>query len=137
MQQFEIKELRRMLVKQLTLEQCEDTKDYFFSWVKEHDSTAFKLDYKSKQMVKALNEALTQAFKRDIVVQNLRMFEVKNIHFIHGMGTFEQRGRATFFYFSDLDRGMLIRADGKDYWLAVFRLIGSTEMGFSTEGQEN
>ena len=138
MQQFSIQELRRLLMAGRTLDESENIKDYFFSWVQEHTTTAFKVEHKGKEMSKALKDALSYAFKRDISIRGLRMFEVKNLHLLHGTCAFETRGHATFFYFADLDRGMLIRGDGKDYWLAAFALAGSSS-GFSSSivGTEN
>ena len=138
MQQFAIKELRRLLMEGRTLEECENIKDYFFSWVQEHNNTAFKVEYKGKLMANALKDALNYAFKREITIRGLRMFEVKNLHFIHGTCSFETTGHATFFYFSDLDRGMLIRGEGKDVWLAAFALSGGPS-GYSSSvvGTEN
>lgn len=137
MQQFAIQELRSKLMSCRTLNDSENTKDYFFDWVKEHSTTAFKVEYKSKEMAKAINGALTYAFRREIVIRGMRMFEVKNLHFIHGVCMFEARGQATFFYFSDLDRGMLIRGDGTDYWMAVFTLTGKSGISYSLVGLEN
>ena len=138
MQQFSIQELRRLLMAGRTLDESENIKDYFFSWVQEHTTTAFKVEQKGKEMSRALKDALSYAFKRDISIRGLRMFEVKNLHLLHGTCAFETRGHATFFYFSDLDRGMLIRGDGKDYWLAAFALAGSSS-GFTSSivGTEN
>lgn len=137
MQQYAIQELRRLLMASKKLNQCENTKDYFFNWVQEHTNTAFKVEHKGKQMSEALNEALTFAFKRPILMRRLRMYEVKNLHFIHGMCSFEAQGQATFFYFSDLDRGLLIRGDGNDYWLAIFKLTRMAGFSFSLVGLEN
>ncbi len=138
MQQFSIKELRQLLMAGRTLDESENIKDYFFSWVQEHNTTAFKVEYKGKEMTNAIKDALSYAFKRDIAIRGLRMFAVKNLHLLHGTCAFEARGHATFFYFSDLDRGMLIRGDGKDYWMAAFTLAGGAS-GFSSSivGTEN
>jgi hypothetical protein len=138
MQQFSIQELRRLLMAGRTLDECENIKDYFFDWVKEHNTTAFKVEYKGKEMANAITDALSYAFKRDIAIRGMRMFAVKNLHLLHGTCVFETRGTATFFYFSDLDRGLLIRGDGKDYWLAAFALVGGSS-GFSGSivGTEN
>ncbi len=138
MQEFSIKELRRLLMAGTTLEESENIKDYFFSWVKEHSATAFKVECKRKTMSNAIKDALSYAFKRDITTREMRMFEVEKLHLLHGKCAFETNGHATFFYFSDLDRGMLIRGDGKDYWLAAFTLAGGSS-GFSSSivGTEN
>jgi hypothetical protein len=138
MQQFSIQELRRLLMAGRTLDECENIKDYFFNWVKEHNTTAFKVEYKSKEVANAIEDALSYAFKRDIAIRGMKMFAIKNLHLLHGTCVFETRGNATFFYFSDLDRGFLIRGDGKDYWLAAFALGGGFS-GFSSSivGTEN
>jgi hypothetical protein len=138
MQQFTIQELRRLLMAGRTLDECETIKDYFFNWVKEHTTTAFKVKFNNEDMTDAITDALSYAFKRDIVTRGMQMFEVKSLHLLHGACVFETRGHATFFYFSDLDRGMLIRGDGKDYWLAAFALGGGSS-GFSNSivGLEN
>jgi hypothetical protein len=137
MQQYAIQELRRLLMATKTLDDSEKTKDYFFNWIQEHNNTAFKVEYKGKQMGEALKEALTFAFKRPIATRGMRIYEVKNLHFTHGMCFFEAHGTGTFFYFSDLDRGMLIRGDGKDYWFAVFKLTRLAGFSFSLAGLEN
>ena len=133
MQQYAIKELRRLLVNE---DEFEITKDYFFDWVKEHEKTAFNTRTKNKALTKLLNVGLSDAFKKEISVQNIQMFEVKNIYFMHGMGSFE-RGNASFFYFSDIDWGMIVGVTPELCRLTRFRMIAHEKLDFSTEGQEN
>ncbi len=133
MQQYAIKELRRLLLNE---DEFEITKDYFFNWVKEHEKTAFNIRIKNKALTKLLNVGLSDAFKKEIVVQNLQMFEIKNINLIHGMGSFA-RGNAVFFYFSDLNWGMTIGVTPEICQISRFRMTGHEKLDFSPTGQEN
>ena len=136
MQTHSIKELRRLLLNESDFEK---TKDYFFDWVSEHNSTAFGTTTKNKMLMTVLKSAISKVFKMDtIVFQNLLMHEVKGVHLIHGSANVEKITLA-FFYFTDLDWGMMIsfKLGSKEAGITRFRMIAFEKLDFNTDDQQN
>jgi hypothetical protein len=136
MQQYSIKQLRYLLVNEKDLD---IVKDYFFNWVKEHNQTALATRTKNKNIVKIASLGISDFFKKDIIIENATVFEVKGIHFTHGKGSFMRTGQAVFFYFTDLDWGMVMGITPSVSHISRFRMVVVQEKGsdFSMDGRDN
>ncbi len=107
MQNYSIKELRNLLLNE---KDFNTIKDYFYDWLEEHQVTAFKTPTKNTKLQRVLQIGLTLAYKKEIVFRGDQMREVTGINLIHGAALFDQMS-VTFFYFTDLDLGLMITQD--------------------------
>ena len=107
MQTYSINQLRHLLLNE---KDFNTIKDYFYDWLEEHHVTAFKVPTKNKKLLNVIKIGLTLAYKKEIVFRGEQMREVKGINLIHGAALFDQMS-VTFFYFPDLDLGLMITVD--------------------------
>ena len=105
-------------------EDFDDTKDYFFNWVKEHGKTAFKTPCKNPLITNFISSGLSDAFKKDIKLEKERMFAIQDLYFVHGQGSFDKNGTAVFFYFTNINWGLVIAMTPKQNFITRFRMVG-------------
>ena len=135
MQNYSIKELRHLLINE---KEFDKTKDYFFDWIGEHNNTAFATPTKNKMVLSVLKGSMSKAFQKDIVFKNATMFEIKRLNFVHGQAFIENMIMA-FFYFTDLDWGMIMTADTKEEQghNTRFRVISQEKNEFYFSDRQN
>ena len=139
MQNYSIKQLRNLLVNE---KDFNTIKDYFYDWLDEHHVTAFATPTKNKKIETVLKIGLSLAYKKEIVFRGEQMREVKGIHFIHGAAHLDQIGGGmTFFYFTDLDLGLMITEDksdgGDDGIISRFQVLAAEKNNFDFSERQN
>jgi hypothetical protein len=137
MQNYSIKQLRHLLVNE---KDFNIVKDYFHDWLDEHHETAFKTPTKNKKLLSVIKYGLAMAYKKEIVPRGEDMREVKGINLIHGAAHLDQIGGGmTFFYFSDLDLGLMMTEDpkNKEGIICRFQAIAAENNNFDFNERQN
>jgi hypothetical protein len=136
MQKYSIKQLRHLLINE---PEFHLTHSYFFDWVDEHKNTALATPTKNKMLIQVVKESMKKLLsKTDITVSQTMMCEVKGVNLIHGSILVE--GRLTvFFYFSDLDWGMIsaVKLGSTHTDFVRFRMIAHSKLDFTPQNQDN
>jgi hypothetical protein len=137
MQNYSIKQLRHLLLNE---KDFNIIKDYFHDWLDEHHETAFKIPTKNKKLLSVLKLGLSIAYKKEIVFRGEQMREVKGSHLIHGAAHLDQiDGGMTFFYFTDLDWGLMMTEvpEKEEGIISRFQTIAAENNNFDFNERQN
>ena len=136
MQNYSIKQLRHLLLNE---KDFNIVKDYFHDWLDEHHETAFKTPTKNKKLLDIIKLGVSLGHKQEIVLRGEEMREVKGINLIHGAAHLDQIGGGmTFFYFTDLDLGLMMTQSEKGTGIiSRFQAIAAENNNFDFNERQN
>ncbi len=117
MEKHTIGGLRKILVTSVPFS---DMADYFLTLSETNEAALDGKPGKNKNLLQVISTTLAEVCKQQELVEDmskitltrLQMIEVRQRNFWHGVGFIEGKNIFTFFYFTDLDRG-LVSVSGK------------------------
>jgi hypothetical protein len=135
MEKYTIKRLRHLVVNEQDFDVIQT---YFFDWIESHETIAFEpIPAENPQLAEMLRINMATVYMKAVNLDKLLIREVKSINFIHG-SAFIEGDMLIFFYFTDLDWGIIMCTDddGEGYTLR-FKIQNEGNPTYDLSTQQN